>query len=411
MRLFTQISLILLLVSPLWADKHDWPQWRGQTRDGVSSGSAWPQALDEGHLKSIWKVDLDPSYSGPVVKNGLVYTTETANKESEVVRAFDLNSGEERWRTEWEGAMRVPFFAKSNGSWIRSTPATDGERLFVAGMRDVLVCLNAKSGSVEWRVDFAEKFGTDLPSFGFVCSPLLTKDAVMVQAGASMVALKKTDGSVLWRSLEDGGGMNGSAFSSPIIRSVNGREQLLVQTRTELCGLTADDGAVLWKKKIPAFRGMNILTPTVFEDTIFTATYGGKALGIQLDGNEPDTAWEMKLQGYMSSPVVVDSHAYLHLRDQRIACVDLRDGTEKWKTKKKFGKYWSMIARDNKILALDEKGILRLINANPESLEIVSERELGTNECWAHLAISGDRVIIRSLNALEVFQWAAPVTS
>jgi len=108
---------------------------------------------------------------------------------------------------------------------------------------------------------------------------------------------------------------------------------------------------------------------------------------------------------------VVDSHAYLHLRDQRIACVDLRDGTEKWKTKKKFGKYWSMIARDNKILALDEKGILRLINANPESLEIVSERELGTNECWAHLAISGDRVIIRSLNALEVFQWAAPVTS
>ena len=409
MRVLTQISLILFLVTSLWADNHDWPQWRGQSRDGSSEGPLWPQALDEGHLKSIWKVDLDPSYSGPIVQNGLVYTTETANKEVEVVRAYDLATGKEQWKTEWEGAMRVPFFAKSNGSWIRSTPATDGTRLFVAGMRGVLVCLDAKSGSVEWRLDFAEKFGTDLPSFGFVCSPLLNDDAVMVQAGASMVALKKSDGSVLWRSLEDGGGMNGSAFSSPIIRPIDGKNQLLVQTRTELCGLTPNDGAVLWKQKIPAFRGMNILTPTVFQNTIFTATYGGKALGIRLKDKRPETAWETKLQGYMSSPVVIDSHAYLHLRDQRIACVDLRDGTEKWKTKNKFGKYWSMIARGNQILALDEKGILRLISANLKSLQIVSERKLDTKDCWAHVAVSGDRVIVRSLNGLEVFRWMEPV--
>ena len=97
-----------------------------------------------------------------------------------------------------------------------------------------------------------------------------------------MVALDKKDGKVIWRSLEDGGGMNGSAFSSPIIRKVNDVEQLLVQTRTELCGVSVDNGKLLWSQKIPAFRGMNILTPTVHQDRIFTATYGGKALGIDL---------------------------------------------------------------------------------------------------------------------------------
>ena len=411
MRILPHFTLSLLLVSSGWADNQDWSQWRGQTRDGVSEGAAWPQALDENHLKSVWKVDLDPSYSGPIIQNGLVYTTETANKEREVVRAYDLASGNEQWKADWEGAMRVPFFANSNGSWIRSTPATDGKRLFVAGMRDMLVCLNAKTGAEEWRVDFAKEFGTEIPSFGFVCSPLLTDEAVMVQAGASMVALKKTDGSVLWRSLEDDGGMNGSAFSSPVIRSVNGTEQLLVQTRTELCGLIPDSGKVLWQQKIPAFRAMNILTPTVFQNTIFTATYGGKALGIKLDGGKPETVWETKLQGYMSSPVVIDSHAYLHLRDQRVACVDLRDGAEKWKTRKKFGKYWSLVARGKQILALDEKGILRLINASPESLQVVSERKLDNKECWAHVALSGDLVVIRSLNRLEVFQWLTPATS
>ena len=68
-----------------------------------------------------------------------------------------------------------------------------------------------------------------------------------------------------------------------------------------------------------------------------------------------------------------------------------------------------MIARGNQILALDEKGILRLISANPKSLQIVSERKLDTKDCWAHVAVSGDRVIVRSLNGLEVFRWMAPV--
>ena len=67
-----------------------------------------------------------------------------------------------------------------------------------------------------------------------------------------------------------------------------------------------------------------------------------------------------------------------------------------------------MIARGKQILALDEKGILRLINASPDKLMVVSERELETKECWAHLAISGDHLIVRSLNRLEVFKWANP---
>lgn len=389
-----------------------WPQWRGPERDGSLPGPAFPQALDEAHLESQWKVSLEPSYSGPIIKNGLIYTTETANKEREVVRAYALESGAEQWKADWEGMMRVPFFAKANGSWIRSTPATDGERLFVAGMRDRLVCLDAESGEELWVVDFMKQFGTELPSFGCVSSPLIAGESVIVQAGASVVALDKREGKVLWRALEDAGGMNGSAFSSPIIQQLHGQPQLLIQTRTALAGLEPTTGKVHWKQEIPAFRGMNILTPTTYNDLIFTTAYGGKALGLTLERNESQwkarPAWELKLEGYMSSPVIIDGHAYVHLRNQRFACVNLATGEKRWQTKEKFGKYWSMVARGNQLLALDEQGELLLIHANPESFDLRARRSLNQRECWAHLALAGDHLAIRSLNQLEVFRWNQP---
>jgi len=202
----------------------------------------------------------------------LVFTTETKNKESEVVIALDRKTGKERWRAEWKGAMTVPFFAASNGSWIRSTPAYDGERLYVAGMRDVLVCLDAKTGKEEWRVDFVKELKTPLPDFGFVCSPLVDGNAVYVQAGASVTKLDKKTGMFIWRTLEDKGGMMGSAFSSPVIAKLAGKRQLVVQGREKLAGVDLENGDVLWSQVVPSFRGMNILTPTVVGDAIFTSS-------------------------------------------------------------------------------------------------------------------------------------------
>ena len=96
--------------------------------------------------------------------------------------------------------------------------------MYVAGMRDVLACFDAKTGNEVWRVDFVEKLGSTLPAFGFVCSPLVDQDAVYVQAGGGVVKLDKLTGEIIWRVLEDGGGMNGSAFSSPVVGTLASSE-------------------------------------------------------------------------------------------------------------------------------------------------------------------------------------------
>ncbi len=386
-----------------------WPQWRGPLRDGTYQGPTWPSRLDDRHLQLLWRVEMGPGYSGPVVAADRVFVAETRQERDEVVRALDRRTGKVLWEAEWPGALSVPFFARSNGDWIRATPAYDGESLYVAGMRDVLVCLDAGTGAERWRVDFVERFQAPLPDFGFVCSPLVDDEAVYVQAAGSVCKLNKRTGQTLWRALEDGGGMWGSAFASPRIAEVAGRRQLVVQTRQHLAGVDLATGQELWRQEVPAFRGMNILTPTVVDGDLFTSAYGGRSFRYRIvpeaDKLTVQTVWDNKTQGYMSSPVVIGGHLYLHLRNRRFACLDLATGKEAWITQP-FGEYWSLVAQGDRILALDESGVLRLIAANPQQFTLIDERRVSEESTWGHLAVAEDQVLVRELKAMAVYRWA-----
>lgn len=407
--------LLLLAVTSLLQAETDWPQWRGPHRDGQVTGRDWPSTLQAPALNVRWKVELGPSYSGAIVVSNRVFSTETVDKKSERVRAWDRQTGKELWSREWEGAMSVPFFAKSNGDWIRATPACDGEVLVVAGMRDVLVALDVATGAVRWRKDFVAELKSALPDFGFVASPLISGDAVFVQAGGGVIRLDRKSGAIQWRSLESKDGMMGSAFSSPTLAELAGRKQLVVQTRSELVGLDPEAGSVLWRQPVEAFRGMNILTPTILGNRLFATAYGGKTLAwdVQRTGDTftVTPAWEFKAQGYMTSPVVVDGFAYLHLRNQRALCINLQTGKEAWTTSESFGKYWSLVANRKRLLALDQKGDLLLLAANPEKFEVVDRRKVSEEEAWAHLAVTEDGLYVRDLRGLTAWNWTAPATT
>lgn len=390
-----------------------WPGWRGPKRSGIVAGKVpWPGRLDDTRLKLMWRKELGESYSGPVVSQDKVFTVETLSREKEIVRAFDRFTGKQLWERSWEGSMKVPFFSAKNGSWVRSTPAYDGQYLYVAGMRDVLVCLKADDGSELWRVDFVKKLGTPLPDFGFVCSPLVVEEAVYVQAGAGFVKLNRKTGQIIWRTLIDHGGMYGSAFSSPVYEELCGVKQLIVQTRNSLAGIDPEDGSVLWEQKVEAFRGMNIQTPIAMGDTLFTSCYGGASILFNLEKENGKFAvsevWrDKKSQGYMSTPVVIAGKIYFHRRDKRFSCLDPETKEIRWRSPG-FGQYCSLASDGSKILALNQKGELLLIDASPESFTLLDRRTISEQDTWGHIAVAGDQVFVRELKAISVFRWTQP---
>ncbi len=383
-----------------------WPQWRGPERDGIVDSVPLPETLTETENKVVWSTPLAPSYSGPVIAEGKVFTTETVDEKDEVVRAFDKKTGKELWKTSWPGAMSVFFIARANGDWIRATPAYADGKLYVAGMQDLVVCLDTQDGSILWKADLANEFKTGNPPFGFVSSPLVDGDALYVQAANSVCRLNAQTGKVEWRVLKSSEAF-GSAFSSPIIATIHGQRQLVVQTRKELAGLNLADGSPYWQTEVPAFRDMNILTPTILGNKIFTSTYGGSSLMYEIQKQDDGTfsvaeLWTNKAQGYMSSPVVINGDIYLHLRNQRFTCINSKTGETKWTTTP-FGKYWSLLTDGKRILALDERGDLLLINVNPNEFELISQLHISDSPSWAHLAIDDVHIYVRTLDELLVY--------
>ncbi len=398
----------LLAVPALVSAAPDWLEWRGPTRNGnIHLGAApWPERLTKENLRKIWSADLAEGYSGPIISGNRLFTVETKDKEREIVRAFDRKTGKQIWESAWAGKAKVPFFAAKNGSWVRSTPACDGKTLYVGGMRDVLVALDAATGNERWRVDFPQAEQTARPQFGFVCSPLLAKDHIYVQAGAALRKIRKSDGKTVWKALEDERAMWGEAFSSPVRATMGGRDQILVQTRMSLAGVAPGDGKVLWSTPVKAFRGMNILTPTAIGDNVFTATYGGGSFYFKVDEKGAAQTWNNeKLEGFMSSPLAIDGKIYLHGRDKRLHCLDPAQRKVLWSTKNKFGEYWSMVANRNRVLALDQDGDLILFDADPSGFKLVDRLQVSERSTWAHIAVCGSEIYIRDLKGITAYRW------
>lgn len=395
--------------SPVAAET--WPQWRGPERTGAAPGTAWPDRLDG--LQQLWRVQLDKGYSGPIVSSDRVFVFETAGGDTELVRALDRATGKEMWRASWPGRISVPFYAKRSGDWVRSTPAYDCKTLYVGGMEEVLVALDAATGRERWRIDFPQRFKTAKPDFGFASSPLVDGSDLYVQAANSIIKLDARTGVTIWRKLEHGdGAMESGAFSSPILATLAGKRQLLVQTRTHLHGLDPATGSDLWAQFVPNFRGMNILTPAVHGDSIFTSTYQNESYLFQVrssesGGFEVKELWRNKAKGYMSTPIVHAGMAYLHLGNQRLTCIDLKTGVSRW-TSEPFGRYWSMVLRGDKILALDENGTIRLVRTNADRFELLDSREATTSEAWAHVAVAGNEIVIRDLTSVTAYRWDEP---
>jgi outer membrane protein assembly factor BamB len=154
---------------------------------------------------------------------------------------------------------------------------------------------------------------------------------------------------------------------------------------------------------------MNILTPVAHGDTVFTSTYGGRTTGFKVTQTGGTfavaEAWRHKAQGYMTTPVVIGGVAYTHLKSQRIMAIDVATGSERWTSDATFGKYWSLIGQGDRLLALDQRGILFLLRANSEKFELLDQRKLTTAETWAHLAAAEDGLFVRELNALTAYRW------
>ena len=59
----------------------------------------------------------------------------------------------------------------------------------------------------------------------------------------------------------------------------------------------------------------------------------------------------------------------------------------------------------DRILGLDQKGVLYLFRPTPDKYDLLDQRKISETDTWAHLAVCGNEVFVRDLKGLTTYRW------
>lgn len=394
-------SLALFSISALAAARAaagDWPQWRGERREGVWANVSLPERLAPERIERRWRVPVGGGYSGIAVAAGKVYTQDRPPKSAvERVLCLDAATGTTLWTHEY-GAE---YGDLDYGNGPRGTPLVDAGTVFTIGAVGHIQALEAASGKPLWSIDTRARYQAKIPQWGHASSPLRAGELIVFQVGGqpegTVMAFEAASGRAVWRALADR-----PSYSSPIAYSLGGEDLIAVWTADSVAALAAKTGKVLWRIPFKSTYDVAIISPVIAGGTLFVSGYweGSRALDLRA-GKEPVAAWGGKgLSCLMSTPLVRDGCLFALDKDEGLFGVDLRDGNVLWKDghrvtpKARNPQAWLVWAGERAVI-LNELGELILARLSREGYEELGRAPISAGT-WAHPAFSGQHVYVRN---------------
>ncbi|HVX57484.1 MAG TPA: PQQ-binding-like beta-propeller repeat protein, partial [Candidatus Saccharimonadales bacterium] len=235
----------------------DWPQFRGPGGLGTSQDTGLPTTWsDDSNI--VWKTDL-PGFgtSSPITHQGRIYLTcyggygtnaEQPGEMDDLARyvvCLDRKQGEILWKQKVQTLLPEQQYQgfQSLHGYASSTPATDGERLYVFFGKSGVFAFDLE-GKQLWQADV----GSKIHNWGSATSPVLFQNLVIVNASVesgALVALDKNTGREVWRTP----GMI-AAWNSPLLVDLpGGRVDLVMSVKGRLLGFDPATGEQRWHSK------------------------------------------------------------------------------------------------------------------------------------------------------------------
>lgn len=384
------VGLALLAVSV--APAGDWPQWRGPTRDGISTEANWRTDWPEDGPKRLWRRSVGRGYSSVAVSGGRVYTMGNADGK-DTVYCLDAATGEVIWKHEY------PSPSPKAHAGPRATPAVSDGKVYTFSRSGDVYCLRADTGEVVWSKDVQKELGVRALKWGMGGSPLVEGKLVIVAAGSGAAAMNKTDGKLVWRvdSKEAG-------YASPVAFSVRGKRHVAIFAGSELIIADAVDGVVRsrhpWRPKYPN----NCADPIITDGKVFiSSAYGaGCALLQVVDGGlltrKPKVLWKnMNMRNHFSSCVLWKGRVYgfdgdVRRRGAALKCLNPATGEELW-AHEMTG---SLMLAGGKLLILTAGGELIAAEASEKGFKPLSRAKVLSGTCWTVPVLANGKIYCRN---------------
>lgn len=342
----------------------DWSQFRGPRGSGTSEETGLPVTWGEKE-NIVWRVKLPgPGTSSPISVGKRVYVTSYSGyglgvfkpkeKEPEDPKALlrhlvcvDRPSGAVLWTKDFQPLNPESKYYVHEGDfhgYASSTPASDGERLYVFFGASGLYCFDL-DGKELWHADV----GKSTRNWGSSNSPVLYKDLVIVNASVesgSMIAFDKISGKEIWRVK----GIS-EAWNTPVLADAPQGLELVLNISSAVIGLDPASGKELWRVK--GFSGYVCPSVVAHKDVIYAIR--GNALAIKAGGRgdvtDSHVLWRGKGNSLISSPVYHNGRLYWLNRTDILSCLDAATGETIYRERlSKGGEFFaSALVADGKI--------------------------------------------------------------
>lgn len=382
----------------------DSPQFRGPRRDGQAGGghniaNSWPRSGP----RPNWSANgLGEGYSAVSVANGRIYTMGLVGNDEKV---FALS--EREGRPGWSVSTGGGAYRDGTGDGPRCTPTVDGDRVYAFGAQGDLICLDARTGQRRWHKNVLKEFNGNAGHWGICESPLIDGEKVIVTPGgreATMVALNKNNGNLIWKSQAPGN--PGPAYASAIAVDVGGVRQYVNFTARAMIGVRADDGEFLWESNSSANGTANCSAPVFHDNHIFYGSgygTGGTCLRLESNGNttRAEEVYQTKsMKNHHGGMVVVDGFLY-GCDEQILTCIDMLSGKVMWKERSP-GK-GSITFADGLLIVRNEQGPLTLVEANSQRYVEKGQFDQpnrSRRQAWAYPVVANGHLLLRDQETL-----------
>ena len=331
------------------------------------------------------------------VSDGRVFTQGQKERRQFVI-ALNEETGEMLWETPLGNSYR-----HGRGNGPRGTPTVNQGNVYALGGEGSLISVEAATGKRLWYTNLLNRFGGRNTSWGISESPLVDRKRVIVNAGgsgASVVALDKKNGNLIWKSQSDEAG-----YSSAVAAQAGGLSHYIVLTGEAAVGLRADNGRLLWRYERVSNRTANVATPIVRGDHVFVSSdygTGGALLELTEDRGDLEARevyFNRDMRNHYSSSVLVGDYLYGY-SSRILTSMNFKTGEVAWRDRS-VGK-GQIIYADGHLYLLSEDGDVGLVEATPDGYKEKSRYSIGRGDypTWALPAIANGKLFLRDQDRL-----------